>query len=55
MFKNGDLVIHHYYGLGTVVNICTMKVTANEQIYYTIDLAGGENLVSRLDQGIPEE
>ncbi len=45
MFKNGDLVIHHYYGLGTVVNICTMKVTANEQVYYTIDLAGGEKLL----------
>jgi CarD family transcriptional regulator len=45
MFKEGDLVIHHYYGLGTVVNIRRMKVTADEQDYYIVDLAGGERLL----------
>ena len=45
MFKKGDLVLHRYYGLGTVVNIRRMKVTVNEQIYYIIDLADGERLL----------
>jgi CarD family transcriptional regulator len=45
MFKKGDLVLHRYYGLGTVVNIRRMKVTANEQIYYIVDLAAGERLL----------
>jgi CarD family transcriptional regulator len=50
MFKKGDLVIHHHYGLGTVVNIQRMKVTANEETYYTIDLAGGERLLFPVKQ-----
>jgi RNA polymerase-interacting CarD/CdnL/TRCF family regulator len=50
MFKKGDLVIHHYYGLGTVVNIQRMKVTANEQDYYSVDLAAGERLLIPAEQ-----
>jgi CarD family transcriptional regulator len=45
MFKKGDLVVHRYYGLGTVVNIRRMRITADEQIYYIIDLADGERLM----------
>ncbi|MBN1430235.1 MAG: hypothetical protein JXB07_17835 [Anaerolineae bacterium] len=45
MFKKGDLVLHRYYGLGTVVNVQRIKVTADEQIYYIIALAAGERLL----------
>lgn len=45
MFKKGDLVLHRYYGLGTVVNIRRLKVTATEQIYYIVNLAAGETLL----------
>lgn len=45
MFKKGDLVLHRHHGVGTVTNIRKMKVTANEQTYYVIDLAIGERLL----------
>ncbi|MBN1427360.1 MAG: hypothetical protein JXB07_03180 [Anaerolineae bacterium] len=45
MFKKGDLVLHRYYGLGTVVNIRRMRVTADERVYYIISLADGEKLL----------
>lgn len=52
MFKKGDLVLHRYYGLGTVVNIQRMKVTANEQVYYIVNLAAGEKLLVPARQAV---
>jgi len=45
MFKKGDLVLHRHYGVGTVVNIRRMRVTADERVYYVISLADGERLL----------
>jgi CarD family transcriptional regulator len=45
MFKKGDLVLHRHYGVGTVINIRRMRVTADERVYYVISLADGERLL----------
>ena len=45
MFKKGDLVSHRHYGVGTVINIRRMRVTADERVYYVISLADGERLL----------
>ena len=50
MFKKGDLVLHRYYGVGTVFNIRKMRITKHEQVYYIIDLAVGERLLLPVDQ-----
>jgi CarD family transcriptional regulator len=45
MFKKGNLVLHRCYGVGTVVDVQKIRVTADEQIYYIIDLAAGGRLL----------
>jgi CarD family transcriptional regulator len=50
MFKKGDLVLHRRHGAGTIVNIRRMRITAEEQVYYVIDLAIGERLLIPVDQ-----
>jgi RNA polymerase-interacting CarD/CdnL/TRCF family regulator len=50
MFKKGDLVLHRHYGVGTVINIQSMKVTEDEQTYYIIDLSIGERLLIPIEQ-----
>ncbi len=50
MFKKGDLVLHRNYGVGTVTSIQRMKVTDDEQTYYTISLDLGEKLLIPVGQ-----
>jgi RNA polymerase-interacting CarD/CdnL/TRCF family regulator len=50
MFKQGDLVLHRHYGVGTVTDVQNMKITKNEQVYYVIDLAVGERLLIPIEQ-----
>lgn len=50
MFKKGNLVLHRCYGVGTVVDIQRMRITANEQIYYVIELAAGGRLLFPAEQ-----
>ena len=45
MFRKGDLVLHRCYGAGVVVNIRKMRLAADEQVYYTVDLTTGERLM----------
>ena len=45
MFKKGDLVLHRRHGAGTVVETRKMQITADEQVYYVIDLVVGERLL----------
>ena len=45
MFKKGDLVLHRRHGAGTVIDTRRMQVTADEQVYYVIDLVVGERLL----------